>query len=138
MKSVVNDVVREEIRSAVLVYADGSCKCADEVAVLKEELQKSQKIIQELTTKLELHIYLPFVRNPLRMIVLSAFYTGLPNLKDLLKAILDHVCIALPSERSAQCKLSRFQEFMVVMLKLRLNVDLSYWYNVSTSTFHFI
>jgi len=31
MKSVVNDVVREEIRSAMLVYADGSCKCADEV-----------------------------------------------------------------------------------------------------------
>jgi len=39
----VHNVVREEIRSAMLVYADGSCKCADEVAVLKEELLQGCK-----------------------------------------------------------------------------------------------
>ena len=64
------------------------------------------------------------------------FYTGLPNLK-VLKAVFNCVSITLPSERSAQCKLSKFQKFIVVMLKLRINVplvDLSYRFNVSTST----
>jgi len=71
------------------------------------------------------------------MIVLSAFIQGYQNLGPF----EGHVCITLPSEWPAQCKHSRFQEFMVVMLKLRLNpplVDLSYRFNVSTSTFHFI
>jgi len=40
----VNDVVREEIRSAMLVYADGSCKCADEVAVLKRNCKKVKRL----------------------------------------------------------------------------------------------
>ena len=125
----IKDVIQEEIRSAMLVYADGSCKCADEIATLKKELQKCHEKIQELS---ELHLP-PFCEESLKDDNTVSFYTGLPNLK-VLKAIFNHVCITLPGERSAQCKLTKFQQFMVVMLKLRINpplVDLSYRFNVS-------
>ena len=131
----VKDVVKEEVRSAMLAYSDGSCKCADEIVKLKEELQKCHEKIQELSTKLELHLP-PFCEESLKDDNIVSFYTGLPNLK-VVKAIFNHVCISLPSERSEQCKLTKFQEFMVVMLKLRINpplVDLSYRFNVSPST----
>ena len=32
----IQDVTQEEVRSAMLAYADGSCKCADEIATLKK------------------------------------------------------------------------------------------------------
>ena len=97
----IKDVVKEEVKSAMLAFTstEGNCKCADEVTSLKKELQKCHEI----------------------------FYIGLPNLK-VLKVMFNHACITLPGERSAQCKLTKFQEFMVVMLKLRINppfVDLS-------------
>ena len=131
----LKDVVVMEIRSAMLASTVGSCKCADEVAALKKELQKCQEVIQELSAKLELHLP-PFCEETLKDDSIVNFYTGLPNLK-VLKAVFDHVCITLPSERSAQCKLTKFQEFMAVMLKLRINpplVDLGHCFNVSTST----
>ena len=64
------------------------------------------------------------------------FYTGLPNLK-ILKAIFDHVCVTLPSEKALLCKLTKFQEFMLVMIKMRLDspvVDLAYRFGVSPAT----
>ena len=133
----IKDLVKEEVRSAMLTFTctEGSCQCADEVTRLKKELQKCHEIIQELSSKLELHLP-PFCEESLKDDSIVSFYTGLPNLK-VLKAIFNHVCITLPGERSAQCKLTKFQEFMVVMLKLRINpplVDLSYRSNVSPST----
>ncbi|XP_065896022.1 uncharacterized protein [Dysidea avara] len=133
----IKDLVKEEVRSAMLAFTctEGSCKCADEVIRLKEELLKCHEIIQELSSKLELHLP-PFCEESLKDDSIVSFYTGLPNLK-VLKAIFNHVCITLPGERSAQCKLTKFQEFMVVMLKLRINpplVDLSCRFNVSPST----
>ena len=133
----IKDLVKEEVRSAMLAFTctEGSCKCADEVTRLKEELLKCHEIIQELSSKLELHLP-PFCEESLKDDSIVSFYTGLPNLK-VLRAIFNHVCITLPGERSAQCKLTKFQEFMVVMLKLRINpplVDLSYRFNVSPST----
>ena len=131
----IEDVVQEEFRLAIVSYADGKCKCADEVATLKKELQRCQLIIQELSAKLELHLP-PFCEESLKDDSIVNFYTGLPNLK-ILKTIFDHVCITLPSERTSQCKLTKFQEFMLVMLKLRINcplVDLGYRFNVSQST----
>ena len=78
----------------------------------------------------------PFCEESLKDDSIVSFYTGLPNLK-ILRAIFNHVCLTLPSERAAQYKLSKFQEYMLVMLKLRINcplVDLSYRFNVSPST----
>ena len=42
------------------------------------------------------------------------FYTRLPN-KDVVKTVFDFV---VPCTGSARCKLTPFQEFMVLMLKL--------------------
>ena len=108
----VDDMIKEEVRSAMLAYADYNCKCADKVTALKEELRKCHKTMQELSAKLKLQLP-PFCDS-------VSFYTGLPNVK-VLKAIFFLIVFALPSERSAQCKLPKFQEFIVVMFKLRIN-----------------
>ena len=62
------------------------------------------------------------------------FYTGLPNIK-LVKAVFNHVLPAIT--QSAFSKLTAFQEFMMTMLKLRLNCqlqDLAQRFSVSLST----
>ena len=64
------------------------------------------------------------------------FYSGLPNFK-VLKAVFDHVAKATSNFNDCNCKLTKFQEFMVVMLKLRLNCqlnDLGYRFDVSQAT----
>ena len=64
------------------------------------------------------------------------FYTGLSNLK-ILKTIFDHVCLTVTNQRRSQCKFTQFQEFMLVILKWRLNspvVDLAYRFDVSPAT----
>ena len=62
-------------------------------------------------------------------------YTGLPNF-EVVKIMSEHVSKTLPtSERST--KLSSFEEFICVMVKLRTNEaneDLSYCFSVSPST----
>ena len=61
------------------------------------------------------------------------FIFTLSNAK-VLKSVFDHVVKTLPVERST--KLSPFQEFMVVMLKLQLSSpieDLSYRFGVAVS-----
>ena len=70
------------------------------------------------------------------------FYTGLPSL-EVLMVVFDHV--ASHVKRQTQ-SLDRFQEFIIVLMKLRLNVplqDLAYRFVVSISTisrifFHWI
>ena len=70
------------------------------------------------------------------------FYTGLPSL-EVLMVVFDHV--ASHVKRQSQ-SLDRFQEFIIVLMKLRLNVplrDLAYRFVVSISTisrifFHWI
>lgn len=129
------DIIKEEIELAMVSFVEGKCGHADEVTTLKKELQRCQLIIQELSTKLEQHLP-PFSEESLKDDSSVNFYTGLPNLK-ILKAIFDHVCITLPGERTSQCKLTKFQEFMLVMLKLRLSspiVDLAYRFDVSPAT----
>ena len=61
------------------------------------------------------------------------FYTGLPSL-EVLMVVFDHV--ASHVKRQTQ-SLDRFQEFIIVLMKLRLNVplqDLAYRFVVSIST----
>lgn len=60
------------------------------------------------------------------------FYTGLPNYK-VLKAVFDFVA---PPVRTAT-KLTRFQEFMLTIIKLRLDSplrDLTYRFSISVGT----
>ena len=129
------DIVKEEVELAMVSFAEGKCKCADEVTTLKKELQRCQLIIQELSTKIEQQLP-PFCEESLKDDSSVNFYTGLPNLK-ILKAIFDHVCVTLPSEKALLCKLTKFQEFMLVMIKMRLDspvVDLAYRFGVSPAT----
>ena len=61
-------------------------------------------------------------------------YTTLPNFK-VLKAVFDHVYKTLPSD--GVTKLSPFQEFMLVILKLRINPPLeflAYQFRISPAT----
>ena len=60
------------------------------------------------------------------------FYSGLPNFSTL-KAVFEFVS----PEQSTLSKLSPFQQFMMVLLKLRMNLpmkDLAYRFNVSVAT----
>ena len=61
------------------------------------------------------------------------FYTGLPNLK-VFKAVYNHVVAGIPTSNS---KLKPFQEFVAVLMKLRLNSqmqDLAYRLNISVAS----
>ncbi len=61
------------------------------------------------------------------------FYTGLPNSK-ILKAVFNLIEPALAHHK--HCKLTPYQEFIMVLMKLRLNSqmqDLAYRFGVSFS-----
>ena len=61
------------------------------------------------------------------------FYTGLPSIEVLLKTF-EHVA---PSVNRKSLTLDKFQEFIIVLMKLRLNVpfqDLAYRFSISVST----
>jgi len=78
----------------------------------------------------------PFCEESLKDDSIVHFYTGLPNLK-VVMAVFNRVCRTLPGERSATCKLTNFQQFMLVVVKLRLDspmVDLAYRFGVSPTT----
>ena len=64
------------------------------------------------------------------------FYTGLPNLY-ILRSVFQHVISLDGSERLQFCKLSLFQEFSAVLVKLRMDCpiqDLAYRLDVSVAT----
>ena len=64
------------------------------------------------------------------------YYTGLPNFNTLL-VLLNFVTVSPQTLSESKCKLSIFQQIMVVLMKLRLNLeeqDLAYRFNVSQST----
>ena len=131
----VEHIVREEFEAAMIAFGDGRCKCVEKITELEKELQKCRSIIDELSRRV-MQILPPFSEETLKDDMIVNFYTGLPNLK-VVMAIFNHVCITLPGERTAMCKLTNFQQFMLVMVKLRLNspmVDLAYRFGVSPAT----
>ena len=63
-------------------------------------------------------------------------HTGLPNAK-VVKAVFEHVSKTLPLPSDGVTKLSPFQEFMCILLKLRMNTShecLAYRFGISPST----
>lgn len=100
---------------------------------MTRELYSSSDKIRDLSGKLTQCI--AFSETSLKDDDTVRFYTGLPNL-GLLKAVFVFAEKALPSEQSTT-KLTRFQEFVTTLVKLRLNSqvqDLAYRLDVSTST----
>ena len=64
------------------------------------------------------------------------FFTGLPSFK-VLKALFDFVAPPVDFLNKNPTKLSSFQEFMIVMAKLRLDSplqDFAYRFDVSVAT----
>ena len=77
-------------------------------------------------------LYLVVARAPCRSY--GSGYSGLPTFQ-VLKEVFDHVALAVPKTDTS--KLTNFEQFMLVMLKLRLNAryqDLAYRFTVSVST----
>ena len=75
-----------------------------------------------------------FSENALQKDELVQFYTGLPNLK-VLKAVFTLIVPVISADFNS--KLGQFQEFIIVLMKLRLNCqvqDLAYQSGVVVST----
>ena len=103
------------------------------IATLQRELGNAKLTIERLTQQLNDHLP-PFCEQSFVTDEYTKFHTGLPNFK-VVKAIFDHVSKGLPTNRVA--KLSNFQEFMCIMLKLRTNIPnegLAYQFGVSQAT----
>ena len=109
------------------------CKCASKVESLQKELAYYKYKVDSLTK--QLNDYLPpFCEESFISDEYTIFHTGLPKFK-LVKAVFDHVAKGLPANEGT--KLSHFQEFMCVMLKLRMNLPnefISFLFHVSPAT----
>ena len=129
------EVAQEEWEMAVVDYAESKCNFTGKIMDLQKELTDCHTKFENLSEQQgQFDQHLPFGEQSLVDDDYVHFYTGLPNAM-VLKSVFDHVVKTLPVERST--KLSPFQEFMVVMLKLRLNSpieDLSYRFGVSVSS----
>ncbi len=84
---------------------------------MKEELERNKCVIEDLHTLVSVH-KATFSEEYLANDDIVRFYTGLPNLK-VLKAVFDLVKSCVPMNDPA--KLTRFQEFIATIAKLRLN-----------------
>ena len=131
---MLKEIVQEEWEMVILDYAESKCNFTGKIMDLQKELTDCHAKLEILSQQERFDQHLPFGEQSLVDDNYVHFYTGLPNAM-VLKSVFDHVVKTLPVERST--KLSPFQEFMVVLLKLRLNSpieDLSYRFGVSVST----
>ena len=113
-----------------------ACNCASKIKELQDELADCKQALEKLSAHVQVREYLPqFCEERFTNDSFTQHYTGLPNIQ-ILKIVFDHVSMTLPpSEKST--KLSSFDEFICVMIKLRTNranEDLSYCFGVSPAT----
>ena len=110
------------------------CNCASTIKELQVELADCKQTLKKLSSQVREHLP-QFCKERFMNDSFTQHYTGLPNI-EVLKIVFDHVSKTLPpSERST--KLSSFEEFICVMIKLRTirsNEDLSYSFGVSPAT----
>ena len=103
----------------------------DEIASLKATIDGQNKVIEDLTMKIKPP---PFTEQSFTSDEYVKFHTGLPNFA-ILKAVFEHI---LPGvSLSEKSKLLPFQEYIIVLLKLRLNSsgqDLAFRFGVSFAT----
>ena len=95
------------------------------------ELNSCFETIRELRETISSNV--PFSAESLQNPEYVKFYTGLPNIK-VLKSLFDFV---VPVSKTTATKLNPFQEFMIVLAKLRLDnplQDFAYKFNVSVAT----
>ena len=100
---------------------------------LQKELVHCKATVDKLTQQLD-DRRAPFSEKSFVSDEYTKFYTRLLNFR-LVKAVFDHVSKGLPPEGAT--KLSYFQEFMRLLIKLRTKVqneDLAYRFNISPAT----
>ena len=129
------DIGREYIKMDVGgAGIDGTeCDSESKIETLQRELASYKLTVERLTQQLN-DCLPPFCERCFVTDEYTKFHTGLPNFK-LLKAIFDHVLKGLTS--NGVTKLSSFQEFMCLMLKLRTNAPnegLAYHFGVCQGT----
>ena len=120
-----------EIAKQYFNPALSSCECSRKIEALQKELAKSKEHAASLALELR---QLTFNEECFVDDDFAKVHTGLPNAK-IVKATFEHVFKTLPSD--GVTKLSPFQEFMCVLLKLRMNSSmeyLAYRFGVSPST----
>ena len=106
---------------------------SDSITDLEEGLSRYRCAVDDLTFRCR-QIVLPLSEETMQSDECVVFYTGLPNFKTL-KCVFDHTMQFIPSSEST--KLTPFQEFVAVMIKLRLNCpsqDLAHRLSVSQAT----
>lgn len=107
-----------------------NCDLQKDVARLGQENDVLKKLHQELKSRLS--IKEDVLKNDDKKV---KYYTGLPSYA-LLKVVFDFVCEDMPSA-IANCKLSSFEQFIMVLMKLRHNfgdADLGYRFGIDKST----
>ena len=127
------EIGREYIKITVGDSGESTkCDSASKIETLQRELNTYKLTVERLTQQLNDHR--PFSEKCFVTDEYTKFHTGLPNFK-LLKAIFDHVSKGLPTD--GVTKLSNFQEFVCLMLKLRTNAPnegLAYQFGVCKAT----
>ena len=109
------------------------CDCSKSVKELQDQLADCTKTIDELSKQTTPPLP-PFCEEKFVSDNFTLTHTGLSNFFKVLKAVFNHVNKTLPSDRVT--KLSCFQEFVCVILKLRMNLSnklLGYNFGVSAS-----
>ena len=109
------------------VQTEMTCK---DVSGLQQELNTMYE--ENRILKVQLQSLQPFTEASMQDDERVQFYTGLPNFQTLL-TIFEFVA----PEQSSSSKLSPFQEFMMALIKLRMNLpmkDLAYCFDVSIVT----
>ena len=107
-----------------------ACGCSNKIEALQEQLVSYKETVEKLTLQVTKQLP-PFSEESFVSDEQTQFYTGLPNIK----IIFEHVSKGLPSD--GVTKLSQFQEFVCVLVKLRTNAaneDLCYRLNISPAT----
>ena len=126
-------MARNIIRAGVPKVNQAECDCANKVKSLQKELIGYKLAVEQLTRLLNDHLPL-FCEKRFVSDEFTKFHTGLPNF-NLVKAIFHHLSKGLATD--GVTKLSNFQEFMCVMLKLRTcapNEGLAYQFGVLEAT----
>jgi len=135
--SVTDDTSTDAATQTADIARKDACIQIGGVNVIEDTTQTDPKILIDASTQTyqdASNFLPPFSEEALLRDEYVKFYTGLPSCK-VLKTVFNHVKPAI--SHYPHCKLAPFQEFMIVLMKLRLNAhmqDLAYRFNISLPT----
>jgi len=119
-----------QVKSQLTATNEHLAKAQEELAEVKKENTRLQSENSRLCKRV---VSEQVLRKDEKMV---KYYTGLPSY-DLLKAICELVTTDVPTDIFSGCACSPFQQFLIVLMKLRLNLgdqDLAYRFGIHQST----